>query len=136
MKPALLSVFNGLDAYLARPEPAFRWEKKSEKRVGETLIEELRLVSQTWQGNVWEHRVQLCRPVKPRFPDFCVVRNTGGDGGERDEALGVQLSRDSGCAVATMFNNPMQPLYGGLEEDALIAYTWQKYLETDRKSVV
>ena len=128
------TIFNGLDAYLARPEPAFRWEKKSEKRVGELLIEELRLTSQTWQGNVWEHRVQVCRPDKPCYPDFCVVRNTGGNGGERDEAMSIQLARDSGCTVATMFNNPMQPLYGGLYEDALIAYTWQKYLETNDES--
>lgn len=129
-----LAAAGGLDNYLARPEPAFRWEKKSEKRVAGVLVEELTLISQTWQGNVWQHRVQVCHPDRLVHPDFAVVRNTGGNGGERDEAMGLQLAKDSGCIVATMFNNPMQPLYGGLTEDALIAYTWQKYLETGDES--
>lgn len=130
MKTTWMSVLSGLDAYLARPEPVYTWEKKSEKRVGDVLVEELRLVSQTWQGHVWEHRVQVCRPERLRFSDFAIVRNTGGNGGAGDEAMNLLLARECGCTVATMFNNPMQPLYGGLYEDALIAYTWQKFLET------
>ena len=38
------------------------------------------------------------------------------------------------CPVAVLFNIPNQPLYGGLTEDALVVYTWQKFLETGDES--
>ena len=38
------------------------------------------------------------------------------------------------CPFAVLYDIPNQPLYGGLTEDALVVYTWQKFLETGDES--
>jgi PhoPQ-activated pathogenicity-related protein len=93
-------------------------------------VYDLHLVSQTWQGANWEHRVQIFRPDKVAYPDFCVLLNTGGNGGDRETAASLALANAAGVICATVYNIPNQPLYGGKREDELIAYTWQKFLET------
>src|SRR5205823_5996119 len=91
---------------------------------------DLHLVSQTWQGINWEHRLQIFRPDKVVHPRFCGLLNAGGSGGKGDIQLGMTAAQSYGGTFAILFNIPNQPLYGGLTEDALIAHTWQKYLET------
>ncbi len=119
-----------LDAYLKRPEPVYRWEKTGEKTVDGCKIYDLHLVSQTWQGIVWEHHLQIYRTANISHPNFCALLNTGGSGGKGDETLGMMAAKSTGGVFAILFNIPNQPLYGGKSEDALIAYTWQKFLET------
>jgi PhoPQ-activated pathogenicity-related protein len=123
-----------LDAYLKKPEPAYRWEKRGQTAFAGCAVYDLHLVSQVWQGNTWEHRLQIYRPENLDHPNFCVLLNTGGSGGERDYALCAALAKSSGCVFAVLYNIPMQPLYGGKTEDALVVYTWQKYLETGDES--
>jgi len=119
-----------LDAYLKRPEPAYKWEKTGENHTNGCTIYDLHLVSQTWQGIVWEHKLQIYRVDGLAHPHFCTLLNTGGNGGKADETLGAMAAKATGGVFAILFNIPNQPLYGGKSEDALIAYTWQKFLET------
>src|ERR1017187_175425 len=72
-----------LDEYLARPEPAYKWEKHGEKGDQESRAREfdLTFVSQVWQGHTWEHRLLLFRPERLAHPRFCVLYNAGGNGG-------------------------------------------------------
>ncbi|HLK60748.1 MAG TPA: PhoPQ-activated protein PqaA family protein [Chthonomonadaceae bacterium] len=123
-----------LAAYLAKPEPVYRWEKQGEQKMGEGTIYDLHLVSQTWQGIVWEHRLLLYVPDKPLYPHLCTLMNTGGNGGARDYAMLPVAAKQTGGPFAILFNIPNQPLYGGKTEDALIVYTWQKFLETGDES--
>lgn len=125
-----VSFESGLKGYLARPEPAYKWEKRSEKKLGGGTIHDLWLVSQTWQGLVWEHRLQLFVPEKIVTPDFCTLLNTGGGGNTAEELIGMTAAANTGSVFAILYHIPKQPLYGGLTEDALIVYTWQKFLET------
>ncbi len=118
------------DTFIARPEPAFKWEKRGEQHLEGGRVYDLHLVSQIWQGITWEHRLQLFVPDKPRYPHFCALLNTGGDGGPPEYALGLAAAKAIGSPFAILYNIPNQPLYGGLTEDSLIVYTWQKYLET------
>ena len=120
----------GLRGYLARPEPEFRWEKRGEKRVTGGTIYDFWLVSQVWHDEKWEHRLQLFLPDFPTFSDFCTLLNTGGGGKATEELLGMTVAQSSGAAFAILYHIPKQPLFGGLNEDALIVYTWQKFLET------
>lgn len=119
-----------LDAYLKRPEPVYKWEKTGETKVQGCTIYDLHLVSQTWQGIVWEHHLQIYRVDNMAHPHFCALLNTGGSGSKSDETLGLMAAKATGGVFAILFNIPNQPLYGGKSEDALIAYTWQKFIET------
>src|SRR5262249_16831414 len=44
--------------------------------------------------------------------------------------LGVELSKKVGAPIAFLYGIPKQPLFGGKSEDALIAETFVRYLET------
>lgn len=119
-----------LDAYLQKPEPVYRWEKRGEEQREGCTIYDLHLVSQTWQGMEWEHRLQIVRPEKPAYPQFCALYNTGGGGSESNTRMAIRLAKASGATCAFVYNIPNQPLYGGKVEDELVVYTWLKYLET------
>jgi PhoPQ-activated pathogenicity-related protein len=128
--PALWSPARAdLASYVARPEPAYAWEQKSFTKDEDGSIQELRMVSQTWQGSPWKHRIQVFRSAKAAHPEFCLLLNTGGDGGDGDTAFGKAAAAETGCTVAFLYNIPNQPLYGKTE-DALIVYTWQMYAKT------
>lgn len=123
-----------LAAYLKKPEPAYRWEKRGEERADGGTIYDLHLVSQVWQGITWTHRVQIFRPDNIEHPHFCTLLNTGGNGGATEKALGMTLAKGAGTVFAILYNIPNQPLYGGKVEDALVVYTWLKYMETGDES--
>ncbi len=123
-----------LKAYLAKPEPKFTWQKTGERQAPGGTVHELHFVSQEWQGIVWEHNLRIYVPEKIDMPGICALMNTGGSGGAGDDALGLTVAQASGCIFAIVHNNPKQPLYGGLVEDALIVYTWKKFLETRDES--
>lgn len=123
-----------LDSYLSKPEPVYKWEKTGEKKLdGGTMID-LHLTSQTWQGGVWQHRLMIFRPDNPVHADFCTLFNTGGNGTDGDMTLGITAAKTTGMPFAILFGIPNQPLYDGKTEDALVAYTWQKFLETGDES--
>ena len=123
-----------LDAYLKKPEPVYKWEKRSETKVDGGTIYDIHLVSQTWQGIVWEHRLQIIRLDNIAHPHFCALLNTGGNGSNGDTQLGLAAAKSCGGVFAILYNIPNQPLYDGKSEDALIAYTWKKFLETGDES--
>lgn len=122
------------DAYLARPEPEYKWELKGEKDYGGTIVYDLHLVSQVWQGIKWEHRLQLVKPKVLKHPGFVTLLNTGGSGSVEENMLASMVANATGGYFAILYNIPNQPLYGGKNEDALIVYTWQKFLETGDES--
>lgn len=119
-----------LKAYLSRPEAAYRWEKRGVHTVEGGKVYDLHLVSQTWQGITWDHRLQLYYPDQPRHAGFCTLLNTGGNGDERYNQMGLLLARRTGAPFAVLYGIPKQPLYGGKVEDELVVYTWMKFMET------
>jgi PhoPQ-activated pathogenicity-related protein len=119
-----------LNAYLKRPESVYRWEKRDQTEVNGVTVYDLHLVSQTWQGHVWEHRLQIFRPDELTYPHFCALLNTGGKGSQEETEMGAMIAKRSGTLFAILYGIPKQPLYGGKVEDELVVYTWQKFLET------
>jgi PhoPQ-activated pathogenicity-related protein len=118
------------DSFIKRPEPVYKWEKRGEEKMAGGVVYDLHLVSQTWQGIVWEHRLQIFVPEHPKYPHFCALLNTGGSGSAQNTLLGLSASKMIESPFAILYNIPNQPLYDGRKEDALIVYTWGKYLET------
>lgn len=121
-------------AYLKKPEPLYKWEKRGETKVDGGTVYELHLVSQEWQGNIWEHKLQIFRPDTLKYPHFCTLLNTGGNGSNSETQLGMTAAKNTGGLFAILFGIPKQPLYGGKTEDALVVYTWQKFMETGDES--
>lgn len=117
-----------LDKYLARPEAVYRWENVDD---GEWVGGDanLRLISQTWQGKPWTHRLQIFRPANLRHPEAAILNISFGSGSIPETFIGQQLANATGATVVNVFNVPNQPIYGKIEDD-LIAYTLAKYLET------
>jgi PhoPQ-activated pathogenicity-related protein len=109
--------------------PDYKWEITSTSDAGGVKTYELKMVSQVWHGITWTHRVLVCRPDQPKYPDFCALFNTGGEGGE-NKLLATMAAARTGATFAVIEDEPNQPLFGGLTEDALVVYTWQKYLES------
>ena len=127
MKPLKTILPATLDDYIARPEAAYKWGK-IETREG--AADELKLVSQTWQGANWTHRVQIFRPAKPIAPDTAILQIDFGIAIPGGDAIAQLLANSTGLTLINLYSVPNQPLYG-LREDALIAYTFDKYLTTN-----
>jgi PhoPQ-activated pathogenicity-related protein len=117
-------------SYLHRPEPAARWDLVDKKPMAGGTVYTLHLVSQVWHDIKWEHSVVIYRPDKIAHPETCGLLNTGGNPSPDQDMIGMQGAKAAGCPFAIIFNIPNQPLFGGLTEDKIIAYTWKKFLAT------
>ena len=85
--PNIAHAEGGLKGYIARQEPAYKWEKRGEKKLAGGMVYDLWLVSQTWHEEVWEHRLQLFIPENVMASDFCTLLNTGGGGSSEEELM-------------------------------------------------
>lgn len=119
-----------LETYLAGSEVSYRWAPIERVRAGGFSIDHLHLASQTWREHRWTHHLQLVRPEPVHNTDTAFLL-IGADGeGDEHLALLKRLARRAGAATAVVTNIPNQPLYAGRREDALIAYTLDRYLRT------
>jgi PhoPQ-activated pathogenicity-related protein len=116
--------------YVAKPDPAFSWKLNDVKDAPQGKVYDLHLVSQVWEGIKWEHQIQVYEPKEIKFPDVVGLMITGGNAGAEGKALGLMAANMMGFRLAVLYNIPNQPLFNGLSEDALISYTWMKYIET------
>jgi PhoPQ-activated pathogenicity-related protein len=134
-----------LDEYIAAPDESFAWRivhQEKDSSGNQALI--ISLTSQTWQPSEsvtrtkWEHVLELFVPAtaKTRIGLLFI------DGGNNDSALPEKIDEKTrlfalaaGAVVAKLKCVPNQPLSFGGEsrqrrEDSIIAYTWDKYLDT------
>ena len=125
---------DALAEYVGRPDGSFAWHKAAERQVGDCRAIRAELDSQTWRSNTWHHEILVVRPDQIRNPDMALLFVTGdGNVDENFDLLKMLASRAG--AVAAMINQiPNQPLYDGRKEDALIAFTFDQYLQTGDKT--
>jgi PhoPQ-activated pathogenicity-related protein len=119
-----------LFSYVAKPDDAFKWELRETQEKPNGRIYDLRMVSQVWQGITWEHSIQVYEPKELKYPKALPLMITGGNPGADDQGLGLMIANLVGARIAVLYNIPNQPLFDGLSEDALISYTWVKFIET------
>src|SRR5947199_4594810 len=124
--PARASVID----YVKIPDKDYKWELKGKTETPDGTVYDLHLVSQVWQGIKWEHQLQVYLPkgVKPGAKMF--LYNQGGKANAGTIAFGMDLARKMHAPVAILYGIPNQPLLGGKTEDALIAETFVRYLDT------
>lgn len=124
-----------LDRYLLAPDASYKWTKVSaEGNLLTGTTHHLKLTSQTWQGTPWEHDLLLFVPPGAKPGKTVVLLNTGGNPSGGNRLLGLTIATRLKAPVAVLFQIPKQPLYGRTE-DALIAETFVRYLETEGKDV-
>lgn len=119
-----------LPGYVARPDPSFKWEQTGKTASPLGTVYDLHLVSQTWHDITWEHGLQVFVPagVKPTATVF--LWNQGGKPSAGSAAFGLALAAKVKAPVVFLFGIPNQPLFGDKKEDALIAETFVRYLES------
>ena len=133
---AFLFVFVGpagadLDDYIKRPEDALAWKLIEKRTRPEGVVYDLQLISQSWQGILWKHQLQVYQPatISPNATMFLWV--TGGSANPVSASLGLEMARRMKVPVAFLHNIPNQPLLEGrFREDDLIAETFVRYLNT------
>lgn len=126
-----LAVAQPLYDWVNKPDPAFGWEKvKVQDLPGGVQVTELKMTSQVWQGITWTHQVQIIKPAQMTNPDTALLLINGGKLDAGMMGLIAPIVNGIGSPAVYLGDIPNQPLFNNLREDALIAYTYQKALET------
>lgn len=119
-----------LKQYVHRPDPAFHWEHIETATVPRGRIYKLHFTSQVWHGIRWQHQLWVYEPKDLRYPNILLLFITGGHASREGAEVGFSIAEHAAMRVAVLYQIPNQPLYGGKVEDALIAYTFVRYLHT------
>jgi PhoPQ-activated pathogenicity-related protein len=132
-----------LAAYVARADASYEWREAATGRVGGVEYVELTLTSQTWREIPWKHQLFVLLPSRmsnegrhglifidggrwkaeyedARLPETALPRRA---------RLFARLAEMLQSPVGVLRQVPFQPLFER-REDALIAYTLDRYLAT------
>ena len=129
-EPLLAPARADLVGYVKKPEPAFAWKLKEKSNHPLGTVYDLDLTSQTWHGITWTHQLQVYQPANVAPNATMLLYNTGGKANDLTIRLGMELARRIKAPVAFLYDIPNQPLFGNLREDALIAETFVRYLDS------
>jgi PhoPQ-activated pathogenicity-related protein len=120
----------GLEEYVKKEEPKYAWNVKERIKNEQGTIYDLHLVSQVWHDITWEHQLQVYQPKDVEPNGTMLIYNTGGNANPGNILFGMLLAQKTKAPVAFLYNIPNQPLLGDKKEDALIAETFVRYLDT------
>lgn len=136
--PTAVTPETALRSYLDAEDDSYHWEIKDIIKVGPVTAYDILLTSQTWKGHVWKHQLTVVVPrrVKRETAMLFIDGGSVNDAGEpnwRDprkngilQAVGL-AAWENKAITAVLKQVPMQPLYGGKREDALISMTLHNY---------
>ncbi|MCI0437096.1 MAG: PhoPQ-activated pathogenicity-related family protein [Gemmatimonadetes bacterium] len=132
----------GLAGYVENGDPSFEWRELRTGTIGSASYVELLMTSQTWRGHPWKHQLYVLRPanMKRRSRQALLFIHGGRWKDEyataeravelpREAQLFARLARSIEAPVAILRQVPFQPMFDR-REDALIAFTFDQYLET------
>lgn len=122
-----------LGEFIAKADKNYEWKLKSKAESPAGEVYELSMTSQKWQDTTWNHGIQVFVPKGAKPQKTMVLYNTGGAPSPTNAILGLAISERVKAPVAFLYGIPNQPIYGK-KEDALIAETFTKYLETEDAS--
>lgn len=136
---------DALASYIALPDKNFSWRQVDAGKVGTADYVEYLLTSQTWRGIEWKHQLFVLRPANmARDERHALLFVHGGRwkpeyDGERgptqlpsEALLFARLAESIGAPVGVLRQVPFAPMFDRTE-DALIAYTFDQYLQTGEK---
>ena len=132
-----------LDRYVAQPDPAYLYSLVRTLPVQGATVYLLRMTSQKWLTKKevnrpeWQHWMTIVKPARVKHSTGLLYIGAGNNDGRppapRRELIGTALATQS--VVAEIGMVPNQPLVFADEkrqrsEDAIIAYSWDKFLKT------
>jgi PhoPQ-activated pathogenicity-related protein len=135
--------YTALDRYVAAPDPSFRYSLTRTVPGSGLTIYQLDMVSQTWLTPAevdrpeWHHTVTILKPDQVSTQTALLVIDGGSNGtvpSTLDPTIAL-LASQAGAVVIDLGQVPNQPLtFAGdgkpRTEDALVAYTWNRFLAT------
>ena len=127
------SMANALQTYVHGADASFGWKRSEQKKTKDATLTHLELISQTWRRHIWSHDLLVVRPTTLRQTDIAMLFIADEGYNVRDEKETERFheaAQRAGAVVAILSKVPNQPLYDGLKEDALIAFTFDQYLKT------
>ncbi len=116
--------------YVTKKDNSFAWKLVDKKEAAAGTIYEIDLISQTWHEIKWDHKMQIFVPKSAKPQATMVLWNQGGTPNALSGVLGLSIADRVKAPVAFLFGVPKQPLFNGKREDALIAETFVRYLDT------
>ncbi len=120
--------------YVTADDGAFIWKLADTSETPAGTVYTLDLVSQKWQGVVWDHKLQVIVPKGSSPKATMLLWNQGGAPSANSNLMAMEIARRVGSPIAFLFGVPKQPLYEGKKEDALIAETFVRFLDTKDSS--
>ena len=127
---AQFEVPSDLKDYVDKKDDSFSWKLADTKKTDAGTIYEIDLISQTWHDIMWDHKLQVFVPKNAKPQATMVLYNTGGTPNLLSGVLGLAIAERVKAPVAFLYGVPKQPLFDGKKEDALIAETFVRYLDT------
>ena len=135
--------YTALDRYVASPDPSFRYTLVQTVNSPGLVAYQLDMVSQTWLTSaevdkpVWRHWVTIYKPdqLTTSTVVLFIDGGTNSTSPPSPDPLMMLLAAGAGAVVVDLGQVPNEPLTFAGEsqsrtEDAIIAYTWDKYLRT------
>ena len=126
-----------LRGYVDKPDASYAVKFLDNHDIGANKIISLQLTSQTWRGITWTHWLSIIVPAKIEHPDKAVLHIMGGSNKSKSPDLNstsakalIGLANQTGSIMVILQQVPNQPLFGDKHEDALIALTFAKFIET------
>jgi PhoPQ-activated pathogenicity-related protein len=131
-----------LSRYVARADASYAFHTIHSGQLGAADYLEAILTSQTWRGIVWKHQLFIIRPHRLDVPTTQALLFIDGGSWEpaydgttaralpREAGVFVRLANALRAPVAIVRQVPFEPMFGGRREDALIAYTFERYLDS------
>jgi PhoPQ-activated pathogenicity-related protein len=139
-----LSPQTALDRYVAAPDTNYTWHLADTMKGEGYTAYRIDMISQAWRTTndvnrtLWQHWVTIVKPDKVTSTTGLLIIGGGNNKQEppaKPDANLLTIATSSGTVVTELRNVPNQPLiFTGdnqeRSEDALIAYTWDKFLRT------
>ncbi|MDR1516726.1 MAG: PhoPQ-activated pathogenicity-related family protein [Dysgonamonadaceae bacterium] len=128
-----------LERYIHNDDRTFGWEIRDTCAAEGVKIYSLTLYSQKWQNMIWKHELIVCVPETLDKEVAMLFVNGGSINGgfpkiiPFDDGITTAMATmavKNKALAATLRQVPNQPLYDGLNEDALISYTLEKFRKT------
>ena len=125
-----------LKDYVAKSDNSYGYAVTNTVAVDGASVKTVEMTSQTWQGIVWKHSLTIVKPAQNKFPGKALLLISGGV--SSDEAPGpgskelkraLLIASKLQASVALLRQVPNQPLFDGMVEDGIIAYTFEKFLK-------